>query len=388
MNQFQFNTTARIIFGAGQARRTDPAAVRLLGSRPIIVSDPGLAKLGLLDQLRISLSERCDEVDVFSEVEADPSLETVKRVEEIARSFRETSVIGFGGGSSMDVAKVVALLLGSSQKQDEIWGVGNAIGPRLPLMFIPTTAGTGSEVTPIAIITIDETEKRGISAPVILPDVAILDPELTVGLPASITAFTGIDAMVHAIEAVTSTNLNNNPMSRMLAKEALRILGGNIETAVRSRADLEARGQMLLGSMYAGQAFANSPVAAVHALAYPLGSRFHIPHGLSNAIVLPHVIRFNMADKNTEMLYIELANIVFPNPDKKSVLCVSVYYLADSFEALSVKLGLHARHRDLGIAREDLPMLAEDAMLQTRLLINNPMEIGASCALKIYEAAF
>ncbi len=388
MNQFQFNTTAKIIFGAGQARCTDPAAARLLGSRPFVVSDPGIEKLGLLDQLRSSLSGRCDEVHVFSEVEADPSLETVKRAEEIARSFQATSVIGFGGGSSMDVAKVVALLLGSSQKQDEIWGVGNAIGPRLPLMLIPTTAGTGSEVTPIAIITIDKTEKRGISASVILPDVAILDPELTVGLPASITAFTGIDAMVHAIEAVTSTNPNNNPMSRMLAKEALRIRSGNIEAAVRDGTNLEARGQMLLGSMYAGQAFANSPVAAVHALAYPLGSRFHIPHGLSNALVLPHVIRANMADKNTEALYIDLANITFPDTDRENVSRVSGVCFADYFVALSVKLGLQTRLRDFGIVREDLPMLAKDAMLQTRLLVNNPIEIGATAALRIYEAAF
>ncbi|MGG2478986.1 iron-containing alcohol dehydrogenase, partial [Rhizobium sp. BR5] len=196
------------------------------------------------------------------------------------------------GGSSLDVAKLVALLAKSGEALGNIYGVGNVTGERLPLVLVPTTAGTGSEVTPISIITTGAHQKKGVVSPVLLPDAALLDAKLTIGLPPAVTAATGIDAMVHAIEAFTSTSANNNPVSRALAKEALRLLGANIEIAVKTGTDLAARQGMLLGAMLAGQAFANSPVAAVHALAYPIGGRYHVPHGLSNSLVLPHVLRF------------------------------------------------------------------------------------------------
>ena len=242
-----------------------------------------------------------------------------------------TGVVGFGGGSPMDVAKLAALLLGSGEDIDAAWGVGNAAGPRLPLALVPTTAGTGSEVTPVAIITVAGAEKRGVSSPLLLPDLALLDPDLTLGLPPSITAATGIDAMVHAIEAYASRSPNANPLSRMLAIEALRLLGGAIETAVRDGADRDARGSMLLGATLAGQAFANSPVAAVHALAYPIGGRHHVPHGLSNALVLPHVLRFNAPAAAAE--YAALAPHAFPGADPAPDL-------AEGLAALCARLGL------------------------------------------------
>lgn len=242
---------------------------------------------------------------------------------------------------------------------------------------MPTTAGTGSEVTPVAIITVSGDEKRGVSSPLLLPDVAVLDPELTLGLPPAITAATGIDAMVHAIEAYASRSPNANPVSRMLAVEALRLLGGNIETAVRDGGDREARAAMLLGSMLAGQAFANSPVAAVHALAYPIGGRYHVPHGLSNALVLPHVLRFNRAEASDE--YAALAGHAFPAPAPD---------LAEGLAALSARLGLPARLREVGVPAEDLPACAADAMKQTRLLVNNPRPVTEADALAIYEAAW
>ena len=214
----------------------------------------------------------------------------------MARENDVTGVVGFGGGSSLDVAKLSALLAGSGEDLEAAWGVGNAKGPRLPLVLVPTTAGTGSEVTPVAIITVGGDEKRGVSSPILLPDIALLDAELTLSLPAGTTAATGIDAMVHAIEAYASKSANNNPMSRMLAVEALRLLGGHIERVIAEPGDIEARAAMLLGSTLAGMAFANSPVAAVHALAYPIGGTFHVPHGLSNALVLPHVLAFNAAE--------------------------------------------------------------------------------------------
>ena len=168
---------------------------------------------------------------------------------EIGKKNKITGVIGFGGGSSMDVAKLTSLILGSNENIEEAWGVSNAKGPRLPLILVPTTAGTGSEVTPISIITVGEEEKKGVSSPIILPDIAILDPELTVGLPAHTTAATGIDAMVHAIEGYASANKNNNPISKMIAVEALKLLGGSIEKAVFEGSNIEARGNMLLLSL-------------------------------------------------------------------------------------------------------------------------------------------
>ncbi|MEM8704753.1 MAG: iron-containing alcohol dehydrogenase, partial [Pseudomonadota bacterium] len=285
---FTFNTSQRIVFENGAAAKLDQTAKFCLGPRPFIVTDPGIVALGLHAPALHALTRAGLDVGQFSDVVPDPPRALVEKAVAAARLHAATSVVGFGGGSSLDVAKLVALLSRSEEDLDDAWGIDNARGPRLPLVLIPTTAGTGSEVTPISIITVGEEEKRGVVSPLLLPDLAVLDPLLTLGLPASVTAATGIDAMVHAIEAYASKSANNNPVSRMLAVEALRLLGANIETAVTTPDNEDARGSMLLGSMFAGMAFANSPVAAVHALAYPLGGTFHIAHGLSNALVLPH----------------------------------------------------------------------------------------------------
>jgi alcohol dehydrogenase class IV len=280
------------------------------------------------------------------------------------------------------VAKLVALLAASGESLSDIYGVGIAKGPRLPLLAIPTTAGTGSEVTPISIVTTGAHEKKGVVSPLIIPDIALLDPDLTLGLPPHVTAATGIDAMVHAIEAFTSTSPNNNPVSQALAKEALRLLGRNIERAVHHGQDVEARSAMLLGSMLAGQAFANSPVAAVHALAYPVGGHFGIPHGLSNALVLPHVLRFNASA--CEAAYAELAPYAFPELEGRASASAFVEALA----SLCTRVGLQPRLRDVGIPQDAVPMMAEDAMKQTRLLVNNPRPLTLDDARAIYEAAW
>src|SRR5690606_2552109 len=198
----------------------------------LFITDPGLRALGLTDQAVASMEAQGMTVTIFDAVEADPSRATLTKAVETGRAAGADAVVGFGGGSSQDVAKLCALLLGSGEDLDEAWGVGNAKGPRLPLVLVPTTAGTGSEVTPVSIITVGDEEKRGVSSPLILPDLAILDPGITIGLPPAITAATGVDAMVHAIEAYASKSANNNPVSRALAREALRLLGANIETAV------------------------------------------------------------------------------------------------------------------------------------------------------------
>lgn len=320
--------------------------------------------------------------------EADPSKQTLLLAVEAGKKFKATGVIGFGGGSSMDIAKLVALILGSNEDLEQAWGVSNAKGPRLPLVLVPTTAGTGSEVTPVAIITVGEDEKKGVSSSIILPDLAILDPELTLGLPAGTTAATGIDAMVHAIEAYASKNKNNNLISRMIAIEALRLLGASIETAVLDGSNLEARGNMLIGAMLAGKAFANSPVAAVHALAYPIGGTFHVSHGLSNSLVLPNVLKFNSVDVNAAKDYSELAQHVFPDLDtNKGTQAVCAEFI-EKIENLSKRLGLPQKLREVNIPEEACVKMASDAMKQTRLLVNNPRELTEADALNIYKATW
>jgi alcohol dehydrogenase len=321
---------------------------------------------------------------LFDQVREDPPEATVLAAAECGRGADVDGVIAVGGGSSMDVAKVVAVLLGGHQPLAELYGVGNVAGSRLPLLLVPTTAGTGSEATPVAVITTGETTKAGVSSPVLLPDVAVLDADLTLGLPPVVTAMTGVDAMVHAIEAYTSRH-QKNPLSDNLARQALVLLSRNIRVAVHDGGNREAREAMLLGACLAGQAFANAPVAAVHALAYPLGGHYHLPHGLTNSLVLPSVLEFN-APAACE-LYAELAELVTGDPVSGSVEARSAA-LIDALRTLIDDVALPPTLEQAGVDEGDLEMLAEDAMLQQRLLVNNPRDVSYDDALAIYRAAY
>lgn len=281
------------------------------------------------------------------------------------------------------MAKLIAILAASDQPLAEMYGIGNVHGTRLPLVQIPTTAGTGSEVTPISIVTTGETTKSGVVSPTLYADLAILDADLTLGLPAAATAATGIDAMVHAIEAYTSRHLKN-PLSDMLAEKALGLLSRSLVKACRNGQDREARQDMLLGAMLAGQAFANAPVAAVHALAYPIGGIFHVPHGLSNSLVLPHVLRFNAPAASA--LYAELAAIVAPTvtgSDEARTQAFIAYHVS-----VAAQTGIARTLREVGVQEGDLRRMARDAMKQTRLLGNNPREVTEDDAFAIYSAAY
>lgn len=385
MNTFTFNTSKSIQFGVGALARIKDLVPQEIGKRLMLVTDPGMMATGIVDRALGFLKEASVDVVLFDEVEADPPEAVILKATEAATQAEVQGIVGLGGGSSLDVAKLVSVLALGQETLADIYGVGNAKGPRLPLILIPTTSGTGSEVTPISIVTTGTNEKMGVVSPVILPDIALLDPELTYGLPARVTAATGIDAMVHAIEAYASASANNNPISRMLATQALTLMGQSILTAVHDPSNASARGDMLLGSMLAGQAFANSPVAAVHALAYPLGGHFHIPHGLSNALVLPHVLRFNVVEAPAP--YAELAPFAFPDlaklegQERAAAFC-------DALSDLSSKCGLQPNLRAMDIPEGILPKLASDAMNQTRLLVNNPREVTEADALAIYRAAY
>ena len=386
MSTFVFNTTKSIINKPGATRELASVSSALGVKRPLIVTDPGIIQHGLHSGAIASFDTASMAYCVYSDVRADPSNDIVRDALAAAREHKADGVIGFGGGSSMDVAKLVAALLASEQRLDDMYGVDNITGGRYPLIQVPTTAGTGSEVTPVSVVTVSESEKKGVVSSVLIPDVALLDPELTLGLPPQVTAATGIDAMVHAIEAYTSAQ-RKNPYSDMLAREALRLLSNNIVTAVNQGSNLEARGAMLYGATLAGQAFANAPVAAVHALAYPLGSYYHIPHGLSNSLVLPHVMRFNVSEAAD--LYAEIAPCVMKD---NALLRGSSAQLAERLiEQLTVfieQVGLPTTLKELGVEEEKLTMLADAAMLQQRLLINNPREMHRDDALAIYRQAY
>ena len=388
LNNFIFNTTSGIRFGSGMSKLCAEEVSKKLGPNILFITDKDLMSLKLTEPALIELRKHSSIVEIFQDVEADPSIKTLLNSIQVGKKINATGVIGFGGGSSMDVAKLSSLILGSNENIDDVWGVSNAKGPRLPLVLVPTTAGTGSEVTPISIITVGEEEKKGVSSEIILPDIAILDPDLTIGLPAHTTAATGIDAMVHAIEGYTSANKNNNPISKMLAVEALKLLAGSIERAVFDGSDIKARGNMLIGAMLAGKAFANSPVAAVHALAYPIGGTFHVSHGLSNSLVLPYVLRFNSVDSKTTKDYAELAPYIFPdiNTDQGNQAICNQFI--DKLEVLSKKIGLPQKLREVNIPKEACKKMASDAMKQTRLLVNNPRKVTERDALNIYEAAW
>jgi len=381
---FAFSTVLHIVSELGAAARLgEHIALRFPNvRRPLLVTDPGFLKTGLVDTPLQSLSAAGMQVSVYSDVMADPPEAVVLEAVAAARAHQTDLVIGLGGGSSMDVAKLIAVLAANSQQLDEVYGIGNVRGQRLPLVQIPTTAGTGSEVTNIAIVTTGATTKMGVVAPQLYADMALLDAELTLGLPPAVTAATGIDAMVHAIEAYTSRH-KKNPLSDMLARKALQLLSANLLHACENGQNLAARQAMLLGAMLAGQAFSNAPVAAVHALAYPIGGIFHVPHGLSNSLVLPHVLRFNAPA--AAGLYAELAEIIVPAASGSVEARAEA--LAVAMQQIAIIAGIERTLQQVGIHESDLDRLADDAMLQTRLLGNNPREMTRDDARAIYAAA-
>lgn len=378
INFLDFSTTARILLSEGAALRLAPIVSDHGGSSVFVVTDAGLVRAGIIEPILASLREAGLVVSVFDQVVADPPVQVVLDAVAAGQGAGADLVLGIGGGSALDTAKLVAYLLKTPCPLESIYGVNNAKGQRLPMILVPTTAGTGSEVTPIAIVTTEAGDKQGIVSARLIPDVAVLDPLTTVSMPPAATAATGIDAMVHALEAYTS-KIKKNALSDMLAKEALRLLLLNFPVVMQNPSDLLARGQMQLGSCLAGMAFANAPVGAVHALAYPIGVRLHAPHGLSNALMLLPVLQFNMRVAAT--LYDELAVALgLEQGDAAGLFKALTQLLASS--------GLPSRLRDIGAVETDIPLLAADAMRQTRLLVNNPVEVTLDDAMALYRAAF
>lgn len=385
MGYFQFQSASSIISGLGSIAELKTILIDRNYQKVLLVTDPGM----IAHQYHLPVIECLDvaQIDyvIYSDIQADPPEEIVLNAAAYAKQEKVDAVLGFGGGSSMDVAKVIALLAHPDQIQQlsDMYGVNNAKGSRLPLILIPTTAGTGSEVTPISIITTGETTKTGIVSPVLYADVAILDANFTRDLPAHITAATGIDAMVHAIEAYTS-KLKKNVYADMLAKHALRLLNDNLPKVLSNGHDMDARQNMLLGSMLAGQAFANAPVGAVHALAYPLGGHFHLSHGHTNALVLVEVLKYNAP--HAKQLYAELMQWLDPKSNGCSDGLCDLFI--DHMQNHLDHSGLTLKLSQLNVPHSSLETLAQDALLQTRLLQNNPREMTHQAAYQIYEAIY
>ena len=385
MQRFQFQTVPNIIAGLGTIRELHQILQKGKYVRVLLVTDQGMIAQNLHEEVLYIINEAGLDYAIYADVQADPPEHIIADAISFARQEQIDVVIGFGGGSSLDVAKIIAVLSHPQQTQclNELYGIDQVEGPRLPLILIPTTAGTGSEVTPISIVTTGETTKTGIVSPLLFADIAILDASFTRGLPKHITAATGIDAMVHAIEAYTS-KIKKNPYSDMLAKQALKLLNNNLTRVLEDGDDLEARQNMLVGSMLAGQAFANAPVGAVHALAYPLGGHFHLSHGHSNAIVLTEVLKFNAPA--TKQKYAEL--MTWLDPHSKGCHDGLTDLFIDHFNNHLQRSGLPLKLAQLDIPEHLLMMLAEDAMKQTRLLQNNPRDMTVEDALQIYQAIY
>ncbi|PHS29049.1 MAG: alcohol dehydrogenase [Robiginitomaculum sp.] len=383
MNRFVFETVGRIVVGEALCTCLSEHLDSLGAiSRVAVVTDKGIVGAGLLEKPLADLKKSGKAVFVFDEVTADPPSTMVEAAAAKVRAFAPDCIIGLGGGSTMDTAKVVSLLCASDQSLDTLYGFNQALGPRLPLVLVPTTAGTGSEVTPISVLTKDNGEKAGIISPLLFADIALIDPVLTLGLPRHITAATGVDAMVHAVEALTSARMKN-PLSDSLALAALQRLHGAMERACSHGDDIQARTQMLLGAMQAGQAFANAPVGAIHALAYPIGGQFHVSHGLSNALVMPHVMRFNLSE--AAPIYAQIYEAL----GLSGAMCNAskAEALIEELERICVAIGLERHLSDVGIGANDLPAMADEGITIERLLVNNPKAMTRDDIFAIYEAA-
>lgn len=372
-----FRTVSDIRIEPGGTARLDAHVAGLPRNKRIaIVTDKGVRSLGLLDAGLAALQDAGYQVMVFDEVVADPPEDVVISGAEAVQQFGAGLVIGFGGGSPMDTAKIIAFLADNETTLPKIYGVDVAQGPRLPLLLIPTTSGTGSEVTNVAVITTGKGSKNAVVSDPLYADRVLLDADLTLGLPDHITAATGIDAMVHAIEAYTSIH-RKNPISDALGLSALRKLTHAIGRAVNTPDDIEAREDMLIGAMLAGQAFSNAPVGAVHGLAYPLGGFFHVPHGLSNSLVMVEVMKFNAQEERAKRWYGEIARDLGVGNSPSALI--------DEILRLQDETRVQRRLRDVNINADAIPMMADDAILKDRVLRNNPRSMTRADIVKIYE---
>jgi alcohol dehydrogenase class IV len=380
MNPITLLQPPRLVFGNGCA----PQCAEMLAQRGVkrvllVSSTPVLPTLGAI---RVALEAAQVAVVSAPAVDREPTRALFESILAAARSAQVDGVLGIGGGSAIDVAKLVAALIGGAQSVGEVFGINLLRGRSLPLVCLPTTAGTGAEVSPNAIL-LDEADelKKGVVSPHLVPDAAYVDPLLTLSVPPAVTAATGLDALTHCIEAYA--NKFAHPVVDTFALQGIRLISAHLVRAVRQGDDVEARAALSLGSLYGGLCLGPVNTAAVHALAYPLGGRFHIAHGVSNALLLPHVLRFNFSAAPGRYADIAVALGVARGSSDLATAEAGVERLF----RLSSDCGVPQRLSDVQIPRAAIPGLAKSAMQVTRLLKNNLRPLTEADAAGIYEAA-
>ncbi|HTU02082.1 MAG TPA: iron-containing alcohol dehydrogenase [Candidatus Sulfotelmatobacter sp.] len=378
-----FRIPTQITLGTGTAETIGTEAKRLGARHAFLLVDPVLHKAGVADQLLKALDKEGVRVTTYTEIEMEPSVQGVAKAVAAARAAGGDLVVGLGGGSTLDTAKAAAMLLGNPGVLEDYLGIGLVPRRGAPSILLPTTAGTGAEITPNALYYVPAKRvKEAVVSPHIIPDVAICDSLLTTSVPPAVTAATGVDALCHAVEAYTSVNAN--ALTDPYALDAVRLIGGSLRTAVRTGSDLPAREAMTKASLLAGIAIGNAGTNAVHALAYPLQGQHRITHGVSNSLLLPYVLDFNVSANTgkfarvAEALGESLAGLSEEAAARRA---------AEAAHKLSKDVGIPERLSQVGIRREHLPALVEGAMKVTRLLNNNPRPVRSEDARAIYEAA-
>ena len=371
----------KIVFGTGCIETFTEDYKKMGLQRLMVLTAPPI--LPLIEEPLASLKAAGVSIEIFQNILAEPTVNDFKKILEAARQFKADSVVGIGGGSVLDVTKLVAAFLNSDQQVEDCFGTGFIKRKGLWFACLPTTAGTGSEVSPNAIL-LDECDhlKKGIVSPYLIADAAYVDPKLTWTVPSKVTADTGMDALTHCIEAYT--NKFAHPSVDIYALQGIRLIAANLEKAVKDGKDVEAREALAFGSLYGGLCLGPVNTAAVHALSYPLGGEFHIPHGLSNAILLPSVMKFNMPANVKRHAEVAIALGCQPGKNDEETAQRGVEFIYRLAEAV----GIPQKLTDLGIPQTAVPGMAKAAMQVQRLLKNNPREVTEQDARDIYNSLY
>lgn len=373
-----------ILAGYGALARMGEEARNLDARKTLMVTDKGIVNTGIAARVAEVLEAHGSSVDVFDEVTPDPDIACCEACIGRAQSGGYDLIVGVGGGSPMDIASLTGLMRVNPGRVSDYFGVNLVKSPGLPTFLVATTAGTGAEVTPNAILTDTAAKlKKGVVSPYILPRAAIVDPELTISMPPRVTSFTGMDALTHAIEAYTS--MNASPLTDIYAREAIRLIARSLRTAVAKGERRDARYDMSIGSLYAGIALANAGVGAVHALAYPLGGEFNVPHGIANGLLLPHVMAFNITGDPCKFADVAL---LMGEPVDGLTIIEQARRSVDAVHALIADMDMPRTLGELDIPREAVPHMAEAAMNVTRLMNNNPRDMRAADAEAVFNSAF
>jgi alcohol dehydrogenase class IV len=372
-----------ILAGFGASDRLGQEAMNIGAKKALVVTDKGVMSSGIGKNIRDHLEKNAVRVEIFEEVMSDPDIANAEACIEMAKKDRYDLIVGVGGGSSMDIASIASVMMTNAGTVYDYFGINLVKNPGIPTILIPTTAGTGAEVTPNAILTdTKEKLKKAIVSPHIFPRVAIVDPLLHVSMPPSVTSSSGIDALTHAIESYTSNNATI--LTDLFAREGMIMIGRSLRTAVANGNDMGARYDMAIGSLYAGISLANAGVTAVHALAYPLGGQFNVAHGIANGLLLPYVMEFNVLGNIPKFALI--AQLLGEKLDHLSLLD-QAYQAAKAVKAIYRDLKIPQSLTELKVPKEAIPGMAKAAINVTRLMGNNPRTMTVQDVEKIYEKA-